>query len=351
MRLWQWGEKGGNASKGPRLRHGKRPVSSVQWFLTRAESFTGVVNNEDPTIPVQLRPGEHALLVLPTSVLVEPRHPAAHWTGGVGGYSFRVARGNHYQVGSEKGDDPGHTSDDLVALDSGTATVTDSRVVFVGARAAHEWGFDKVLGFHHTEEPPWTAIAVSGGQKISGLRYDPSHVEAFRFSLALGLARFHGAVDSLIADLRQQLNEIDAERPGGVVPQWSPADPQAPAAVQAEPVAAAPTPVAVQETPVAVQPTPVAVQPLPVAEPAPTPAPGTTHAGSSTADAGGRARPDSCRGTTHAGGSTAGDGGRARPHAGSGTAGAGGRARPHAGSGTAHAGSSTSACPWRSPLR
>ena len=56
----------------------------------------------------------------------------------------------------------------------------------------------------------------SGGNKLAGLRYDPSHIEAFRFSLTLGLARFHGAVDSLVADLRQQLNEIDAERPGGV---------------------------------------------------------------------------------------------------------------------------------------
>ena len=275
----------------------------VQWFLTRAETFTGVVNNEDPTIPVQLRPGEHALLVLPTSVLVEPHHPAAHWTGGVSGYSFQVARGNHYQGGAAKGAEPAQGADDPVALDTGTATVTDSRVVFVGARTGYEWEYDKVLGFSHAEDPPWTAIAVAGGTKLTGLRYDPSHIEAFRFSLTLGLARFHGAVDSLVEDLRKQLNEIDAERPGGVAAQSTApfsADPAllqtttpsplaesaplqpvavqpAPVAVQPAPVAVTPAPVAVTPAPVAVTPAPVAVQPAPVAvQPAPvavTPAP------------------------------------------------------------------------------
>ncbi len=230
----------------------------VQWFLTRAESFAGVTNAEDPTIPVQLQVDEHALLVLPTVSLVEPRRLAGHWIGNRAGFTFWVERGAHYR--STTGADNG---DEAIVTDTGTTTVTDRRVVFSGTQGTYEWPYDDVLGFFHAENPPWTAIPVAGRDKISGVRYDPAHAEAFRFSLTLGIARFHVSADTLVVDIRRQLNEVEADRPGGVAPQPVPAVVQAPVPVEA----VAPIPV----TPVApVAPVPVeAVAPVPVTPVAP----------------------------------------------------------------------------------
>ncbi len=255
----------------------------VQWFLTRAESFAGVTNAEDPTIPVQLELDEHALLVLPTVSLVEPRRLAGHWIGNGAGFTFWVERGAHYR--STTGTDNG---DEAIVTDTGTTTVTDRRVVFSGTQGTYEWPYDDVLGFFHAENPPWTAIPVAGREKISGVRYDPAHAEAFRFSLTLGIARFHVSANTLVADIRRQLNEVEADRPGGVAPQPIPAVVQAPGPVEAvapvpvAPVAPAPAPVpvpvpveAVAPVPLeAVAPVPVeAVAPVPVAPVAPVPVP------------------------------------------------------------------------------
>lgn len=243
----------------------------IQWFLTRAESFTGVTNAEDASIPVQLHQGEHALLVLPSASLVEPRHLPGHWLGGNTGFSFRVARGVHYRVGATKGHYQ-QGAEEPTVVDTGTATVTDRRVVFSGTRAAHEWEYAKVLGFHNSDDPPWTAIPVSGRDKVAGVRYDPSHTEAFRFSLTLGLARFHGDSDSLLSDLRHQLEEVDADRPMGIPPEVRPGVVDVPSPVEAStpaPAAAAPS----------AQPAPSPVQPAATPEPAATAATALPAAG------------------------------------------------------------------------
>jgi hypothetical protein len=179
----------------------------VSAFMARAETFAGATNAEVPTLPLQLLEGEHALLVLPGVQLLEPRRLPSHFMGGNAGFTFEVARSPGRRAG---------TDDDPSSIDSGVVTVTDKRAVFSGSLHNRTWDFATVIGFHTNVRPPWTAIAVSDRQRVSGVGYDPNHAEEFRFALALGLARSTGATASLVEDLRRQLEELDRERPVGL---------------------------------------------------------------------------------------------------------------------------------------
>jgi len=180
----------------------------VQAFIARAQSFTGATNAEVPTLPLQLAEGERALLVLPGVQLIEPRRLPAHFMGGNGGFTFHVARA------------PAHgktaTDEDPAPIDTGVIAVTDRRTVFTGSLHLRTWDHAAVIGYHSNARPPWTAIAVADRQRLSGIRYDPDHAEEFRFALALGLARSHRSVTTLVDDLRRQLDELDRERPVGI---------------------------------------------------------------------------------------------------------------------------------------
>jgi Protein of unknown function (DUF2510)/Keratin, high sulfur B2 protein len=232
-------------------------LERLQWFVNRAEQAPGSTNAEDASIPVALHQGEHALLVLQGVDLLEPRRLPGQWTGGPNTFAFHVARRANSGPGATDGN-TGGSDLTFMPLDTGSVTITDRRVVFNGGREAREWDFQQALGYHNYDDPPWTAIPVGGRDKISGVRYPSEAAEGFRFALALGMARARGGADSLIADLRGQLAEVESERPAGVA---GAATVAAAAVAGTEPTVAQPVvaqPVAVQ--PVAVQ--PVAVQPV-----------------------------------------------------------------------------------------
>jgi hypothetical protein len=188
----------------------------VQSFIARIHTFAGATNADVPTLPLELEHGERALLVLPGVRLIEPRRLPAHFMGGTSGFTFHVARGPR-----------GHTTpgdEDPTPIDTGVITVTDRRAVFAGSLHLRTWDYSSVIGFHANAYPPWTAIAVSDRQKVSGVGYDTAHAEEFRFALTLGLARAHNAEASLISDLQRQFDELDRERPEGfTVPDRAPA--------------------------------------------------------------------------------------------------------------------------------
>jgi hypothetical protein len=172
----------------------------VQSFIARVETFTGATSADGGPIPIELREGEHALLVLPVVRLIEPRRLPSHFMGG-SGFTFHVAGGA--------------PDEEATPIDTGTVTVTDRRTVFSGSLHTRTWDHSAVIGYHSNGQPPWTAIAVSDRQKVSGIRYDPTHAEEFRFALALGLARSHQAQAGLLDDLNRQLEDLDRQRPHG----------------------------------------------------------------------------------------------------------------------------------------
>src|ERR1700682_5764264 len=95
-----------------------------------------------------LKKGESAFQVLEGSALIEPRRLPGHWEGRSQGFSFKVAKGVRYRVGTSKGH---YVQGDEVPtpIDTGTLTITDQRVVFQGTKATREWAFSKLLGVQH----------------------------------------------------------------------------------------------------------------------------------------------------------------------------------------------------------
>jgi hypothetical protein len=180
--------------------------------LNVAISFSGATAADEPSVPLQLAPGERVFSVLERVSLVEPRKRPERWSVGYTGFSFRSARGLRYRDAAggakkEAGEEvPG-------AVDTGMATVTDRRVVFQGSRRTREWAFDKVLGYHNDARVPVTLFHVANREKVSGLLYERAAAEELQFRLALALAHFGGTVDEFVNHIERQLAAHEAARP------------------------------------------------------------------------------------------------------------------------------------------
>jgi hypothetical protein len=190
----------------------QQEADDLRAHLTTARQFAGATAADEPSVPLQLRAGERVFDVVERAALVEPKRLPDRWVGGYSGFSFRLARGVRYHVGATKGRRvPGEEVP--TAVDNGTATITDRRVVFQGDRRSREWDYGKLLGYHHDPHQPVTLFQVSNREQVSGILYDRQLAEDVQFRLALALAHHGGAVDQLVGHLESQLAAHDAERP------------------------------------------------------------------------------------------------------------------------------------------
>jgi hypothetical protein len=181
-------------------------------LLQVAQTFTGQTAAENPNLPLVLKRNERAFFTLNGAGLVESRRGPGHYVGGYSGFSFRVAKGVRYHVGGTRGHYEAGAEQPTV-IDTGTATITDQRVVFQGAKQTREWAFTKLLGYQHFDVPPWTAIQVSNRQKTSGILYDNATAENFQFRLALALAHSRGDVPAFVAGLEDQVRQHATTKP------------------------------------------------------------------------------------------------------------------------------------------
>jgi hypothetical protein len=177
---------------------------------------------------ILLAPGESVYLQVTDCSLVEERRGPGTYVGHSQGVSIPVAsiggRSIRYRVGASKGHfvqgEPLPT-----VIDTGTVTVTSSRVVFQGAAQTRECPFDKLLGVQHDAAAGTTTVSLSNRKTPMTVRYGPSVSETFEFRLDLALAVHRGTVDDLVAGLRADLAAIDASRPEP--PEPAPAPPAA----------------------------------------------------------------------------------------------------------------------------
>jgi hypothetical protein len=170
---------------------------------------------------ITLATGESAYLQVSGCELIEERRGAGTFVGHSHGVSVPVAsiggRPIRYRVGASKGHfvqgDPAPT-----VIDTGTVTVTSSRVVFQGGAQTRECLFAKLIGVHHDAATGATTFSVSNRSTPVTVRYGPGVSETFEFRLDLALANFGGTVDELVAGLVADLAAIDASRPDQVDP-------------------------------------------------------------------------------------------------------------------------------------
>jgi len=184
----------------------------LQSILEVAQNFNGQSADDNAQLTLVLKRSEHAFFTLAGAGLVEPRRGPGHWVGGYSGFSFRVAKGVLYHIGGTRGTHV-QGQEAPVVIDTGTATITDQRVVFQGVKQTREWSFVKLLGSQHFDSPPWTAIQVSNRQKTSGILCDAATAENFQFRLTLALAHYNETTPHLVAQLQSQLQQHQATKP------------------------------------------------------------------------------------------------------------------------------------------
>jgi hypothetical protein len=180
-------------------------------MLELASSFNG---GTDPEL--MLGAGEALFYKVTDASLVEDRQGRGTYTGGSQGLSIPVGtlggRSVRYRVGATRGHyvqgAPAPT-----AIDNGTVFITDTRVLFQGAKQTRECQFAKLIGFHHSDDDASTTFSVSNRQKPTTVHYGASVGPHFDFRLALALAHFRGTVPAAVAQLQQELAQVDTRRP------------------------------------------------------------------------------------------------------------------------------------------
>jgi hypothetical protein len=180
---------------------------------TEAKTFEGTKPEETEGLSLVTKPGERIFLLIQEAALVESRRGAGSWQGTSQGFSFPIGNtGVRYRVGGTRGHYvPGNETP--TAIDTGTVTITDQRVVFQGPKQTREWDFSKLLGYEHFDHPAWTAIQVSNRQKTSGILYGDEHAELAQFRIELALKHYQGGVDAFVTELTNEIAQHQSERP------------------------------------------------------------------------------------------------------------------------------------------
>ena len=118
--------------------------------------------------PFELRHGEEFVMNLKNQSLVEPRRGTRVSTRSTDAFTVALAKGFYYTAASGSSVSP-EPDEEMKQIDTGTATFTTHRVVFVGSRQTREWDFAKLLGTSEASGGIRPMIAVSNRQKMSGL--------------------------------------------------------------------------------------------------------------------------------------------------------------------------------------
>ncbi len=164
-------------------------------------------------VPLVLKKAEHSVFVLTGGGLFEPRRGPGHYAGRSSGFSIPLgSTGVRYRIGASRGTFV-QGDENPTIIDTGTAVVTDQRVVFMGSRRTVEWAFTKLVAIQHYENRPWTAIQVSNRQKVTGITYDAAHQQNLRLRLEAALALFNRDTAELSSQLRTAISAHDGARP------------------------------------------------------------------------------------------------------------------------------------------
>ena len=189
---------------------------------------------------ILLKSGEAVFYKVTGVALIEERRGAGHYAGRSQGVSIPIGslRGRtvRYRVGVNKGHFVQGTPTPT-AIDTGTVFITNQRVIFQGGKQTRECAFSKLVGFEHDDAAGETTFSVSNRQKPTTIHYGRELSGAFDFRCDLALAHFRGTLDTFVAQLKDELDELDRHRP----PEPVQVQPQ-PAAIGPAPQPTAPGP-------------------------------------------------------------------------------------------------------------
>ena len=162
-----------------------------------------------------LAPGEFAVAFLQGAAFIETVRAPTRYSGGYGGVSFPIFGRVRLNTG-RMGGTVKQGEESISNTDSGNALVTNTRIMFAGAKRTKEWRFDKMMSCSHI--PGGITIFAMKTGKPSGIGYGDGPAPEVRFrielasSLALGtLERYENELVAEQAELAKQrpLNPID----------------------------------------------------------------------------------------------------------------------------------------------
>lgn len=167
---------------------------------------------------IVLHKGELCYGIVSNCSLIEERRGQGHFVSGNAGVSIPIGslggRPIRYRVGASRG----HYVQGAVAptaVANGTIYITDQRVVFLGPSQTRECTFAKLVGMQRNDDVGTMTLSVSNRQHPTVFGYGPAVAAWVGFRIDLALAHWRGDVAGFIDQLKQQVAEIDAQRPGG----------------------------------------------------------------------------------------------------------------------------------------
>lgn len=185
-------------------------AAELERMIAAASGFRGTPEPPDGSGLV-LGPGETVLLALRSASLVDVGGTPTGSAGAYSGFSFRIMKGVRCKVAATRGSYlPG--PERYQVADVGPVIITSQRMVFQGSTGTREWAFSSLIGIQHDDRRPLTLIHVANGQAL-GVLYSVAATSAFRFNCSLAIARFHGDVPALQAELQREKEQHEQLRP------------------------------------------------------------------------------------------------------------------------------------------
>jgi hypothetical protein len=197
------------------LAHWQRERDGEAAAVSLAQTYAGETTSE-----LMLHASEAVFAKITDAGLIELRRGPGQWQGRSAGVSVPVGslagRPIRYHVGASRGHYVQGTPHPA-AIDTGTAFITNQRMVFQGHSQTRECLFAKLLGCEQSDDGS-TTFSVSNRQKPTTIHYGPQLNGWVHLRLNLALAHYRNEVPALIERLQHELAAIDANKPAPPTP-------------------------------------------------------------------------------------------------------------------------------------
>jgi hypothetical protein len=187
-------------------------LDALSEVIALARSGQGATTSTD----LALHEGEHLLLQVGNTSLIEDRRGSGRWQGGSQGISFPIGpsrgRSVRYRVGKTRGH---YIQGELAptAIDHGDLYVTNERAVFRGAKQTRVAPWSKLITAH-TDADGTVRLATSNRALVTVVHTGSEIAWIVDTRIRLGIAEFLRTVDHFVETMQTELETVRAVEPG-----------------------------------------------------------------------------------------------------------------------------------------
>lgn len=163
------------------------PQNNLELFVQKI--YDGKVNLPTRNCPVILKKTEKAIVVLPNITFKEPRAVRTS-VGGYGGPTFRIAKGISFKLGGASSKSVSH--DEIKAIDQGTLTITNKRLIFTGTMKTLNYNLSKIILINEFKDG--ISIQRDNKQKIEYFTGSNETILNYKINGQLNSTPFYGVI-------------------------------------------------------------------------------------------------------------------------------------------------------------